>query len=304
MEQENNYQSQESKRRTTNTIYVTNLKQGITKEELIKLFANCGGDIKEITKDKFESTKALIKFDHHEAADKAVATLHNSIFCGLPLSVSRAHSTGREPLEKNKSIIRDQKEQELIQQYLSSSSSSSYSDSFEEENTTEQPPTDDDTVMLELNHFNSQSLQIVPMQDVLLPPYTTTSFKTRIVKHDDRNFEIKKGRVSLTCGPAPCLQIMDGIYPVTESLLTPSARNNSSYTICIPKGRIIQGTSCHLDKYITNKLQNSQGGWPAFHLQSKTFHYMNHMRKTSYDWNGAHYLSEDMNPWMMDVDTQ
>ena len=304
MEQGTNYQSQEVKRRTTNTIYVTNLKQGITKEELMKLFANCGGDIKEITKDKFESTKALIKFDHHEAADKAVATLHNSIFCGLPLSVCRAHHAGREPLDKNKAIIKDQKEQELIQQYLSSSSSSSYSDSFEEENITEQPPTNDDTVTLELNHFNSQSLQIVPMQDILLPPYTTTSFKARIVRHDNRNFEIKKGRVSLTCGPAPCLQIMDGIYPVTESLLTPSARNNSPYTICIPKGRIIQGTSCHLDKYITNKLQNSQEGWSAFHLQSKTFHYMNHMRKTSYEWNGAHYLLEDMNPWMMDVDTQ
>ena len=304
MEQGTDDQSQEIKRRTTNTIYVTNLKQGITKEELIKLFANCGGDVREITKDNFESTNALIKFDHHEAADKAVATLHNSIFCGLPLSVSRAHSTGREPLEKNKSMITDQKEQELIQQYLSSSSSSSYSDSFDEENTTEQPPTDDDTVMLELNHFNSQSLQIVPMQDILLPPYTTTSFKARIIRHDNRNFEIKKGRVSLTCGPAPCLQIMDGIYPVTESLLTPSARNNSSYTICIPKGRVIQGTCCHLDEYITNKLHNSQGGWSAFHLQSKTFHYMNHIRKTSYEWNGAHYLLEDMNPWMMDVDTQ
>ena len=105
--------------------------------------------------------------------------------------------------------------------------------SFEEENIAEQPPTNDDTVMLELNHFNSQSLQIVPIQDILLPPYTTTSFKTRIVKHDDNNLEIKKGKVSLTCGPAPCLQIMDGIYPVTESLLTPSARNNSSYTIQI-----------------------------------------------------------------------
>ena len=304
MEQGTNYQSQVVKRRTTNTIYVTNLKQGITKEELMKLFANCGGDIKEITKDKFESTKALIKFDHHEAADKAVATLHNSIFCGLPLSVCRAHHAGREPLDKNKAMVEDQKEQELIQQYLSSSSSSSYSDSFEEENITEQPPTNNDTVTLELNHFNSQSLQIVPMQDILLPPYTTTSFKARIVRHDNRNFEIKKGRVSLTCGPAPCLQIMDGIYPVTESLLTPSARNNSPYTICIPKGRIIQGTSCHLDKYITNKLQNTQEGWPAFHLQSKTFHYMNHMRKTSYEWNGANYLLEDMNPWIMDVDTQ
>ena len=298
-----NYQNQETKRRTTDTIYVTNLKQGITKKDLVKLFANCGGNIKEIIKDKFESTKALIKFDHHEAADKAVATLHNSIFCGLYLSVCRVHHAGREPLHENKTIIKTE-EQQFIQQYLSSSASSSDNDSFEEKNITVQPSPNDDTVMLELNHFNSQSLQIVPTMDIILHPYTTTSFTARIVRHNDRNFEIRKGKVSLTCGPAPCLQIMDGIYPVTESLLTPSIRNNSSYIICIPKDRIIQGTSCHLDEYINNKLQNNQGGWSAFHLQSKTFHYMNHIKKTSYEWNGEHHLPEDMNPWMMDVDTQ
>ena len=303
MELGTNDQTQETKRRITDTIYVTNLKQGITKKELVKLFANCGGNIREIIKDKFESTKALIKFDHHEAADKAIATLHNSIFCGLPLSVCRAHHAGREPLHKNETIIKTE-EQQFIQQYLSSSASSSDNDSFEEENITVQPLPNDDTVMLELNHFNSQSLQIVPTMDIILSPYTTTSFTARIVRHNDRNFEIRKGRVSLTCGPAPCLQIMDGIYPVTESLLTPSIRNNSSYIICIPKDRIIQGTSCHLDEYINNKLQNNQGGWSAFHLQSKTFHYMNHIKKTSYEWNGEHHLSEDMNPWMMDVDTQ
>ena len=303
MELGTNDQTQETKRRTTDTIYVTNLKQGITKEELVKLFANCGGDIKEIIKDKFESTKALIKFDHHEAADKAVATLHNSIFCGLSLSVCRAHHAGREPLHKNKTMIKTE-EQQFIQQYLSSSSSSSDNDSFEEKNITDQPPPNDDTVMWELNHFNSQSLQIVPTMDIILRPYTTTSFTARIVRHNDKNFEIRKGRVALTCGPAPCLQIMDGIYPITESLLTPSIRNNSSYIICIPKGRIIQGTSCHLDEYINNKLQNNQGGWSAFHLQSKTFHYMNHIKQTSYEWNGQNHLSEDMNPWMMDVDTQ
>ena len=172
----------------------------------------------KIIKDKFESTKALIKFDHHEAADKAVATLHNSIFCGLPLNVCRAHHAGREPLDKNKAITRDQKEQEFIQQYLSSSSSSSDNDSFEEKNITDQPPPNDDTVMWELNHFNSQSLQIVPTMDIILRPYTTTAFTARIVKHNDKNFEIRKGRVSLTCGPAPCLQIMD-ILPSTSFLI-------------------------------------------------------------------------------------
>ena len=309
MEQVTNDQTQGTKRRTTDAIYVTNLKPGITKEEMIKLFANCGGNIKEITKHDFESTKALIKFDNHEAADKAVATLHNSIFCGLTLSVCRAHSAGRTPLDKIKTTVKEEKEQEtkeqkFIQQYLNSPNSSYHNDSFEEENITEQPPPNNDTVTLELNHFNSQSLQIVPMMDILILPYSTASFNARIVKHDDRNFEIRKGKVSLTCGPAPYLQIMDGIYPVTESLLTPSARNNSSYTICIPKGRIIQGTSCHIDKYINNKVQNIQGGWPAFHLQSKTFHYLNHTNQTSYDWNGGKYPTEDMNPWMMDVDTQ
>ena len=108
-----NDQPQEIKRRTTNTIYVTNLKQGITKEQLFKLFASCGY-IEEITKDNFKSAEALIKFDHHEAADKAISTLCNTIFCGLPLNIRRAHSVGREPLDKGKAKIREQKEQEIV----------------------------------------------------------------------------------------------------------------------------------------------------------------------------------------------
>ena len=43
---------------------------------------------------------------------------------------------------------------------------------------------------------------------------------------------------------------------------------------------------------------------PAFHLQSKTFHYMNHANQTSYKWNGKICLMEDMNPCMMDIDNQ
>ena len=76
------------------------------------------------------------------------------------------------------------------------------------------------------------------------------------------------------------------------------------HAINVYRNKIIQGTSCHLREYITDKMENTQGGWPFFHRQTKTFHYMNHDNQTSYKWNGENMLKEDINPWMMDIDNQ
>ena len=51
-------------------------------------------------------------------------------------------------------------------------------------------------------------------------------------------------------------------------------------------------------------MKTSQEGWPAFHLQSKTFHFMNHLNQTSYKWNGENCLVEETNPWIMDIENQ
>ena len=322
-----NYQKQEVKKNTTNTIYVSNLRQGITKEQLYNLFSSCGY-IEDIIKENFKSAEAIIIFDQCVAADKAVSTLKNTTFYGLIINVQRAQK--RESLNEirtwNEELIsedevtqtgtREECTKEFHQEFSSSLNSSSSSSSSipsssspaqnlsKTINLKGQVPPDIDTTMFEMNRFNNESLQIVSTQDMILLPYTTTPFEARIITNKDQNFNILEGKVSLTCGVAPFIQIIDGIYQVRDSILTPSIRNNSSIIIHIYKNKIIQGTTCHLKKDTIKGIKTNQEEWPTFHLQSKTFHFMNHLNQTSYQWNGENCLVEETNPWMMDIDNQ
>ena len=322
-----NYQKQEVKENTTDTIYVSNLRQRTTKEQLYNLFSSCGY-IEDIIKENFKSAEAIIIFDQHVAADKAVSTLNNTTFCGLTINVQRAQK--RESLDEtrtwNEELISEDKvtqtgtkeecTKEFNQEFSSSlnssysSSSSIPSSSSTSQNLSEtktlggQIPPNIDTTMFEMNRFNNESLQIVSTQDMVLLPYTTTPFEARIITNKDQNFNILEGKVSLTCGVAPFIQIIDGIYQVKDSILTPSIRNNSSIIIHIYKNKIIQGTTCHLKEDTIKGMKTNKEGWPAFHLQSKTFHFMNHLNQTSYKWNGENCLVEETNPWIMDIDNQ
>ena len=161
-----------------------------------------------------------------------------------------------------------------------------------------------DTTMFEMNQFNDESLQIVSTQDMVLLPYTTTSFKARIIKHDNQNFNMQEGKVSLTCCTSPFIQVIDGIYQVKESILNPIIRNNSSIATNIYKNKIIKGTTCHLEKNISEEIRSDHEGLTAFQLQNKPFHFMNHLNQTSFKWNEEDCLVEETNPWIMDIDKQ
>ena len=309
-----NYQMQAVNRNTTNTIYVSNLRQGITKQQLSDLFSTCG-HIEDIIKDTVKSAEAIIIFDQYNAADKAVSTLSNTTFYGLTINVQRAHK--QESFE-NKITTETWKKhtKEIHQEYASSTASSSSSSATtssssspshnhrKTENSRGQINSNMDTTMFEMNQFNNESLQIVSTQDMVLLPYTTTSFKARIIKHDNQNFNMQEGKVSLTCGTAPFIQIIDGIYQVKESILNPTIRNNSSIVTNIYKNKIIKGTTCHLEENFNEDIKSNHEGLPAFHLQNKTFHFMNHLNQTSYKWNEENCLVEETNPWIMDIDNQ
>ena len=309
-----NYQMQEVKRNTTNTIYVSNLRQGITKLQLSDLFSRCG-HIEKIIKDSVKSAEAIIIFDQYNAADKAVSTLSNTTFYGLTINVQRAHK--QESFE-NKITTETWKKhtKEIHQEYSSSTASSSFSSATtslssspshnpnKTEDSRGQVNPNKDTTMFEMNQFNNESMQIVSTQDMVLLPYTTTSFKARIIKQDNQNFNIQEGKVSLTCGATPFIQIIDGIYQVKESIINPTIRNNSSIITNIFKNKIIKGTTCHLEKDINEGIKSNHEGLPAFHLQDETFHFMNHLNQTSYKWNEENCLVEETNPWIMDIDKQ
>ena len=308
-----NYQLQEVKRDTTNTIYVSNLRQGITKSQLSDLFSSCG-HIEDIIKDSVKSAEAIIIFDQYNAADKAVSTLSNTTFYGLTINVQRAH---KQESFQNKIMTETWKKytKEIHQEYSSSAVSSSSSSATtslsssplynpsKTENSQGQINQNIDTTIFGMNKFNNESLQIVSTQDMVILPYTTTSFKARIIKQDNQNFNIQEGEVSLTGDTAP-FQIVDGIYQVKESILNPTIRNNSSIVTNIFKNRIIRGTTCHLEKDISEEIKSNHEGLPALHLQNETSHFMNHLNQTSYKWNEENCLVEETNPWIMDIDKQ
>ena len=323
-----NYQMQEVNRNTTNTIYVSNLSQGITKQQLSDLFSSCG-HIDDIIKDSVKSEEAIIIFDQYNAADKAVSTLSNTTFYGLTINVQRAHK--QKSLDKNSALALNNKltdedkiptetwkkhTKEIHQEYSSSAASSSSSPASTSsssspshnlskiKNSQGQIHPNMDTTMLKMNQFNNESLQIVSTQDMVLLPYTTTSFKARIIKHDDQNFNMPEGKVSLTCDTTPFIQIIDGIYQVKESILNPAIRNNSSIPTNIYKNQIIQGTTCYLEENIIEQIKSNHEGLTTFHLQNKPFHFMNHLNQTSYKWNGENCLVDETNPWIMDIDKQ
>ena len=309
------YQTQEVNKNTTKTIYISNLRQGITREEIYNLFSTCGY-IEDIIKENFKSTEAIIIFDQYNAADKAVSTLNNTTFYGIIIKVRKAHK--RKSLDENKTLDNKLTYEEKVpetktwgeefhQEYPSSSTPSPYSLPQNLNKTKDQlgqVPPNINTNMFETNIFNNESLQIVSTQDMALLPYSTTLLEAKIIKHNNKNFNISEGKVTLTCGPTPFIQINDGIYQVKESIITPTIRNDSPIVINIYKNRIIQGTSCHLEKDIIETMKNNHEEGAALHLQSKTFHFKNHLNQTSYKWNGENCLTEETNPWIMDIDNQ
>ena len=164
---------------------------------------------------------------------------------------------------------------------------------------------DDDTIIKSLQIFNEESLQIISTQNFKVPPYSTIQFEAKLIKENEPEMVITEGKISVVYGPAPYMQIMDGIYLLENSLLIPSIRNNSSCTMEIVKGQIIQGTSCHLYNYVMDQVDNIEGGWSSFHLQAKTFQRINQFNDFSYRMDHQENMEPkliDINPWMMEID--
>ena len=161
----------------------------------------------------------------------------------------------------------------------------------------------------DLQRFFRESFQIKTIHDIRILPKMTVRFAAKLIRSRDPDMIIQDCQVSLICGPPPFFQIVDGIYDVKDSILSPSIRNNSSTNIMIDKDTIIQGTTCHMEEYIQEQILTMQGKTQqekqaGYHIQAKMYHRINYidniaMRINTQENHGLE--ADDMNPWDMDT---
>lgn len=153
-----------------------------------------------------------------------------------------------------------------------------------------------------MHDFYDNALQITSMQDIHNFPYTTIAILAMVSNINEPTIIIPDGNVSLICGPSPYIQVMDGVYPVSDSTIFPSVSNNSNLPLTITKGQVIKGSVCHQSKNIYNKISNSGEGWTKFHSQAKSY-----IRLTQIDElgtklmniNNPDLLTKGINPWVI-----
>ena len=321
------------KKPTDSALYVSNVQKGATRKGLFRHFQDCG-NIKDILKEDQNSPVAIVIFHEDEGAQRAIKDLHGRNFMGKQLGVQLARKRESSVLLHNKHAnvsLRSMRpmHKEHLQKFKvvsvnSKSKENSQSKNLatnstdrqpirmtlqrlkEQEDPHQNPPHSNNQIMSnDLHGFNVESFKISPTEDIKVPPYETISFRAKLIKEEEPHRIISNCKVSLVSGPAPYVQVTDGIYPVTNSLLTPSIRNNSSAPMDVSKDKIIQGTSCHMKDYVMDQVSSMEGGWSSFHLQAKTFQRFNQINDFSNRLNNTEdpgLQIQDVNPWMMETD--
>ena len=314
------------KKESTNhhMMYLSNIKKGTSKKDLSRLLEDYG-NIKKVIKERPDDMEAVIYFYNDDDLHNTIAQVNGQEFKGrrlkaqitrkvtspiaieeradkLSLKSSRSLLTNHiqkfriipgsrpTPIHWKKKALNLEERRKPIKMTLKRMEG------------TQQDIND-------LQRFFRESFQIKTIHDIRILPKTTVRFAAKLLRTRDPDIIIQDCQVTLTCGPPPFFQIMEGTYDVKNSILSPSIRNNSSTNILINKDTIIQGTTCHMGKYTQDQILTMQGKTQqekqaGYHIQAKIYHRMNYIDNIAMRINTQenHGLEpDDTNPWDMDT---
>ena len=304
-----------------NAMYLSNIKRGTTKTDLSRLLDEYG-NIKRIVKEKIEDNVAVIFFYDDNDLRNAISNIDGQDYRGRKLNAQITKRIPNPVLTEDKSKKSSMKSSKPlltshIQKFkvIPEKSTPIHWKKKAMNPTEKRRPIrmtlkrmeEDQTSDFQI--FNRESLQIIPVHHIIVPPLATVPFAAKILRQRNPDEAIQDCEVSLICGPPPFFQIVDGTYSVKNSLLTPSIRNNSGNTIYIGKNKIIQGTSCHMDNYVLEQIETMHGStkhekWAAYHIQAKMYQRMNYINNMAIRMEGQDkdgLEAEDINPWKMDT---
>jgi len=314
------------KRESTNDhmMYLSNIRKGTSKKDLSRLLEDYG-NIKKVIKERPEDMEAVIYFYNNDDLHNTIAQVNGQEFKGRKLKAQITRKvTNPITIDERADKLSLKSSRSLLTNHIQKfriipgsrptpihwkKKALNLEDRRKPIKMTLKRMEGTHQDINDLQKFFKESFQIKTIHDIRILPKMTVRFAAKLIKSRDPDMIIQDCQVSLICGPPPFFQIVDGIYDVKNSILSPSIRNNSSTNIMIDKDTIIQGTTCHMEEYIQEQILTMQGKTQqekqaGYHIQAKMYHRINYidniaMRINTQENHGLE--ADDMNPWDMDT---
>ena len=307
-----------------NMMYLSNIKKGTSRKDLSRLLDEYG-NVKKIIKERIDDMEAVIYFHNNKDLHNTIAQVNGQEYKGRKLKaqitrkvtnpITIEEKSDRLSLKPSRSLLTSHIQKFRIVPGSRPTPIHWKKKALNPEET--RKPIKMTLKRMEETHQNTydhqrffkESFQIKTIHDIRILPKMTVRFSAKLLRTSNPDMIIQDCQVSLICGPPPFFQIVDGTYDVRNSIISPSIRNNSGTNILIDKDTIIQGTTCHMDKYTQEQIQSMQGKTQqekqaGYHIQAKMYHRINYLDNIAMKMNTQenHGLEpEDINPWDMDT---